>query len=185
MPDFAIPVLEGPRVRLEPLGAHHSAGMFELWRQPEVCEHSGPCVDARGEPIALPAASPRDSDRLLAYWLERARAGTGFRWAVLVATPGRFAGAVGFNALRPRAELAYHLVPRDWGAGFATEASRLAVAWAFDSGVDEIELFATPANGRSVALARRLGFEPRGPIRSGALRFALARSGGTVRAETD
>ena len=171
-PLLEVPVLEGTRLRLEPLAVAHSEGMFELWRHPEVCELAGPAVDARGEPIVLPAPSRAESDRLLHYWLDRARAGTGFRWAAQ--TGERFVGAVGFNALGSCAEYAYHLVPRHWGAGLATEASTLALAWAFERGAASAEVYIPPANHRSLRLARRLGFEPSGPPRAGADRFVCA-----------
>jgi RimJ/RimL family protein N-acetyltransferase len=148
--------------------------MFDLWRHPEVCAHAGPCVDSSGHPISLPASSPRESDRLLQYWLDRARSGNGFRWAVVVASEERFAGAVGFNSLGACAEYAYHLVPRFWGVGLATEASRMAIGWARSEGAQSVELFIPPANDRSVALAQRLGFERSTPARAGAERFLLA-----------
>lgn len=158
MSGLQIPLLEGRRVWLEPLAPVHSPGMFELWRAPEVCEYAGPAIDAAGEPIALPARTPRDSDRLLEFWLDRARAGSGFRWAVVLGAGRDFAGAVGFNALGACCEYAYHLVPRYQGAGLAAEASRLALAWCFANGAESVEAFIEPLNTRSLRLAERLGF---------------------------
>jgi RimJ/RimL family protein N-acetyltransferase len=125
--------------------------MFELWSQPEVCKHSGPAVDSSGRAIELPARAPSESDRLLEYWLE-------------------FVGAVGFNALGACCEYAYHLVPRFWGAGLASEASRIAADWAFSHGAESVEAFVEPANPRSVRLVERLGYRrihqrPEGPSR--------------------
>ena len=154
-----IPNLEGRRLRLEPLARSHSTGMFELWRDPAVCEHSGPALDSRGQPIRLPAASHRDSDRLLEYWLDRARDRTGLRWAVVLADRSEFAGAVGFNSLGACSEYAYHFVPRFWGDGLASEASHVALSWSFSSGSESIEVFIDAANIRSVRLAERLGFK--------------------------
>lgn len=154
-----MPVLEGERVRLEPLSQAHSRGMFELWRDPRVCEHAGPAVDSSGRAIDLPAASRAESDRLLQFWLDRSSAGTGFRWAVVRSGEEDFIGAVGFNVLGACAEYAYHFVPRSWGAGLATEASRLALSWCFASGSESIEAFIEPANAMSIRLAVRLGFE--------------------------
>ncbi len=159
MPAVRIPRLEGQRLRLEALAPSHSQGMFELWREARVCEFSGPSFDSRGDPIRLPAASPHDSDRLIAYWLDRAREGTGFRWAVVSAADSEFLGAAGFNLLGECSEYAYHFIPRHWGAGFATEASHLALSWSFDSGAKSVEVFILPANTKSIRLAERLGFK--------------------------
>lgn len=158
MADLLVPVLESQQLRLEPLSPAHSHEMFELWRQPEVCEHSGPSVDSEGKSIDLPAAARSESDRLLVYWLDRWRAGTGFRWAVVLRGPSDFVGAVGFNALGPCSEYAYHFVSQFWGLGLAMEASRLALSWSFSSGAEAIEAFIEPANTRSIRLAERLGF---------------------------
>jgi len=144
--------------------------MFELWRQAEVCEHSGPAEDSNGLPITLPARARLESDRLLEYWLDRAQAGTGFRWAVLLAPKSTFIGAVGFNQLGARPEYAYHFDPRYWGTGLATEASRLALAMCFALGAEAVEAYISPENRRSIRLAERLGFSeveaaPRKPSR--------------------
>ena len=168
-----VPVLEGQRLRLEPLSPAHSQGMFELWRRSEVSEHSGPAVDSEGRTIDLPAASRSESDRLLQYWLDRSRAGTGFRWAVLQRDPLRFAGAVGFNALGTCSEYAYHFVPEFWGGGLAYEASRLAFSWCFSTGSESIEVFIDPGNTRSIRLAERLGFEPSNEAKGGPPRYVL------------
>jgi ribosomal-protein-alanine N-acetyltransferase len=149
--------------------------MFELWSQPEVCKHSGPAVDSSGRAIELPARAPSESDRLLEYWLDRARAGTGFRWAVVLQDRAEFVGAVGFNALGACCEYAYHLVPRFWGAGLASEASRIAADWAFSHGAESVEAFVEPANPRSVRLVERLGYRRIHQRPEGLTRYILTR----------
>ena len=133
--------------------------MFDLWREAVVCKYSGLAFDSAGRSIELPTRSRSESDRLLQYWLIRSRAGTGFRWAVIDLDNSEFIGAVGFNRLGASAEYAYHFVPRFWGAGLATEASRLALSWVFSRQSELVELFIEPGNARSIRLAERLGFE--------------------------
>jgi len=168
-----VPTLATERLRLEPISRAHSEGMFELWRQPEVCEHSGPAMDSHGVPIELPAKCRSESDRLLAFWVDRAREGTGFRWAVLLGDEGTFIGAVGFNSLRVCSEYAYHFVPRFWRRGLAAEASRAALAWSFARGTVSIESFIEPENVRSIRLAERFGFKPSGISSSEVPRYVL------------
>lgn len=165
-------------MRLEALSKGHSQGMFELWSHAEVCRYSGPAVDAAGLPIDLPARSRSDSDRLLEFWLDRAASGTGFRWAARFGDDDEFAGAVGFNALGPCSEYAYHFVPRFWGRGLAAEASRLAIDWAFAGGAESIECFIEPANLASRRLAERLGFRPCGVHDADVPRHLLVRGAG-------
>ena len=172
--DFHIPTFEAERVRLEPLGSMHSRGMFDLWREAAVCEYAGPAFDADGNTIDLPARSQSESDRLIRYWVDRSRAGTGFRWAVILREPSEFIGAVGFNALGPCSEYAYHFVPQFWGSGLASEASRLALSWAFSEYSECVELFIETDNIKSTRLAEGLGFELQTRMQDELPRYVLA-----------
>lgn len=160
MPALHIPILRTERLVLEPLAPSHSRGMFALWSQELVCRHAGPAHDVHGAPIPLPAASAADSDRILDFFVRRAARGEGFRWAVIDAEDGGFVGAVGFNHLLPRGELAWHLCPSHWGQGLAAEAARAALDWfAAEGPGGPVQAFIDPANTASVKLAGRLGFE--------------------------
>jgi RimJ/RimL family protein N-acetyltransferase len=152
-------VLETRRLRLEELSPSHGKGMFKLWSDAAVCEHSGTAVDSADDPIVLPATSRVDSDRLLDYWLDRARARSGFRWAVILRDSGDFIGAVGFNSVDRDAEFAYHIISRYWEHGFAAEASRSALAWSFAGYAESVRCYIEPANTRSIKLAERLDFQ--------------------------
>lgn len=171
-----VPSLATERLVLTPLTLDHSAGMFEMWSAPEVCEFSGDAVDIDGRPIELPARTAGDSDRIITYFIERQRLGLGFRWAMLLRADKTFVGAIGFNVLAPHAELAYHLVPAAWGHGFATEAGRAALTWAWDH-VEMVEAYVEPANVASTRVLGRLGFSPGTTIKDGARRFDLSRPG--------
>jgi len=173
MAHLAVPVIRLERVQLEPLSISHSQGMFELWSQPRVCEHAGPASDSFGRAIRLPTESESDSDRLLHFWLDRARAGTGFRWAVVLSGTRDFIGAVGFNSLGECAEYAYHFIPHWWGRGLGAEASRGALDWSSSHGSSSVEVFISPNNGKSIQLAGRLGFQPTGGLVDDSQRFLL------------
>ncbi len=174
---LTIPSVTTARLVLEPLAPAHSIGMFALWSEPEVCRYSGPAHDLDGQPIPLPAGTPADSDRILAFFLAGAAEGTRFRWAMLIQETGAFVGAVGFNHLGACAELAWHQRPEFWGHGLMTEAGRAALDWLLTDGrAAEVEAFIDPANTASVRLACRLGFTPTGEVSDGAERY-LSRSG--------
>ncbi len=159
-----IPALATARLRLEPLSLAHSAGMFALFREPEVCRYAGPAQDAAG-PIPLPAETPADTDRIIALFMEGAASGGWFRWAIL-ARDGEFLGAVGFNRLGHIAEFAYHLHPSAWGNGYMREAAEAALAWRRSQPeAEEVEAFIHPENAASIGLATRLGFRRAGGTR--------------------
>lgn len=166
---LVIPTLWTARLRLEPLTMAHSAGMFALWSREQVCRYAGPAVDAEGLPIGLPAASPADSDQIIEFFVRRARAGLGFRWALLTEPDGIFVGAMGFNHLGTCPELAYHLHPDTWGQGLMAEACRAGLAWV--SGASQVQAFIDPANIASIRLAERLGLRTSGEMVEDALHY--------------
>ncbi len=169
-----LPTLRTARLILEPLSLEHSAGMFAMWSKPEVCLHSGEAQDFDGRPIALPARTPADSDKIIDFFVRSAADGTRFRWAVRLLATGDFVGAVGFNTLGPCSEYAYHQHPDFWGQGLMTEASQAALGWLrLRPDAREIEAFIDPDNQGSINLARRLGLQPTGETSDGAERYKI------------
>lgn len=177
MAALQIPTLSTARLRLEPLTAAHSAGMFALWSREEVCRYSGPAVDANGLSIALPATSPLESDRIIDFFVQRAAAGLGFRWAMITEPEGMFVGAVGFNHLGPCPELAWHLHPDAWGKGVMAEACRAAMAWL--PAASQVQAFIDPGNAASIRLAEKLGFRATGEASDGTQRYLADLQTGT------
>jgi RimJ/RimL family protein N-acetyltransferase len=121
----------------------------ELNADPVVREHF-PSVSSRAESdVAL--------DRFAAALDAR---GWGL-WAV--EHDGRFLGftglnPVGFEPLVGATEIGWRLARHAWGHGFATEAARAALSYAFDElGLDEVVSFTATTNLRSMAVMERLG----------------------------
>lgn len=93
--------------------------------------------------------------------------------ALMIALPetGAVIGQVGINAgpLFPEKELGWLLYEGQEGRGFATEAAAALRDWAFtELGLETLVSYVDPANGRSIAAARRLGGRARsagGPAR--------------------
>ena len=56
-------------------------------------------------------------------------------------------------------ELNWQLAPQEWGHGYAAEAGKALVRWAFTQDVDELFAVARPRNTRAVGMAQRLGME--------------------------
>ena len=85
-------------------------------------------------------------------------------WALEVAGTGAFIGFAGlqratFEApFTPDMEVGWRLARSAWGHGYATEAARAAVRYAFtELDLAELVSFTVPANVRSQAVMRRLG----------------------------
>jgi RimJ/RimL family protein N-acetyltransferase len=89
--------------------------------------------------------------------------GFGF-WALEVPEVAPFIGFAGllhvsFDApFTPAVEIGWRLAPQYWGAGYASEAARAALAHGFGPlGLSEIVSFTIPANTRSQAVMHRIG----------------------------
>lgn len=88
--------------------------------------------------------------------------GTG-QWAVEEKATGSLVGRAGLNHPGrddwPGVEVGWVLHPAVWGRGYATEAGRRAVRYAFaDLDLDRVCSVILPENHRSIAVAQRLGF---------------------------
>ena len=85
---------------------------------------------------------------------------------------GGFTGAPSDGAV----EIGYSIVPQFQRRGFASEAVRALVEWAFSHrSVDRVVARTLPDNPASRALLRNLGFRETAPLEPGMLRFELER----------
>ena len=85
-------------------------------------------------------------------------------WAVEVADTRAFIGFVGLSEPRfeahfmPAVEIGWRLARDAWGHGYATEAARAALAYAFgELGLDGVVSFTTVENHRSRRVMERIG----------------------------
>ena len=94
------------------------------------------------------------------------RRGWGF-WALEHKESGEFMGMAGmhepgpeFGVGRPCVEIGWRLAPAFWGKGFALEAAREIMRFAFtELRLDELVSFTAVGNKRSFGLMERLGME--------------------------
>lgn len=153
------PVLEGERVRLEPLDARHIPGLLE----------------AADDPATWTWLFGRlDDQAALWAWLDdalRARdAGTEMPFATLDAKTGRVVGSTRYLAIVPahrRLEIGWTwLAPATWGTGINVEAKLLLLTHAFDElGAMRVELKTDARNERSRAAILALGAQFEGIFR--------------------
>ena len=120
-------------------------------QDPEVVRHLGEPQDR--------AASWRGMALQAGHWALR---GYG-NWALERKRDGELLGRVGLWSPEgwPGLELGWQLARHAWGEGYATEAARAAMAWAWaELRAAELISLIRPENVRSARVAERLGFRP-------------------------
>jgi RimJ/RimL family protein N-acetyltransferase/predicted nucleotidyltransferase len=140
-------VIETERLLMRPLGTGDLEDYLELQGQPVAVEFLGP--------TSLQLARER-LERCQRNWHERGHD----LMAMIERSTGRFVGRTGlgywpqFN----ETEVGWVLHRAAWGRGYATEAARAVVNWGFRTfPLPYITAMIRPDNGRSLAVARRLG----------------------------
>ena len=81
-------------------------------------------------------------------------------WALEEKATGAFVGRSGLYYPEgwPGLEVGWVLAPEHWGKGYATEAGRASIAWAFDElGAEHVISLIHPKNEPSIRVAERIG----------------------------
>jgi RimJ/RimL family protein N-acetyltransferase len=116
-------VLETGRLVLRPLTFADADALIEVLGDPVAMEH-------------YPAAKDQAQVEAWIRWALESYEREGFGlWAVVRKKDGAFLGDCG-PMLQPvegrqTAEIGYHIVRREWGRGYATEAARASLEWVF------------------------------------------------------
>jgi RimJ/RimL family protein N-acetyltransferase len=143
---FALPILEGRLIRLEPLELHHAAGYLSAAGTgsdaAEVFRWLNPPGGGLAEPVTI-----EDAERhILAALAARAR-GERFPYAQIDVRTGDFAGTTSYYEVNPaaRALAIGHtwLGMRWWRTGHNTESKLLMLSHAFDT-LEAIRVCGTP-----------------------------------------
>ena len=71
------------------------------------------------------------------------------------------------RAVEPATELGWTIARRHWGHGYATEAARALLPWAYERGVESLISLINPANVRSIRVAEKLGAVPTDTVEVG------------------
>ena len=142
--------LETGRLLLRPISTEDLDEFVALHADPEVTR------------FILPLDRAAAEDRLKRNELEWEERGHGLL-AVLEKDGGEFLGRAGLKHW-PRfeeTELGWALRRDAWGRGYATEAARACVEWAFSTfEMPYLTAMIGPGNDRSVRVAERLGMAP-------------------------
>jgi RimJ/RimL family protein N-acetyltransferase len=156
-------IFETERLAVRPYSAADADFVLDMYSRWEVVQFLGPAPKAIRTIDEARAAIERwravsDPDPLLGYWAVTQRASEDLVGTVLL----KFAPLSADTRPLPLSndyELGWHLHPRYWGHGYATEAARGTIKRAFDAGMEEIIALVGPDNEPSKRVATRLGME--------------------------
>ena len=143
--------LKTDRLKLRQWAPGDYAPFAELNADPEVMEFY-PNTRTKAESIAF-------AQKIAALIANR---GWGF-WAIELKAENRFIGFAGLHKpevelpFTPCVEIGWRLSKKHWGHGYATEAARAALEYAFETlRLDEVVSFTSLLNTKSEAVMRRL-----------------------------
>ena len=156
------PVLQTKRLTLNEIQSSDCEPVFAIYGNPDVVAH----YDVEQ------FTQPSEAEQLIRYFRSHFRTQTGIRWAIRQRPDGEFMGSCGFsswNQYDGSIVLGYDLAPVHWGQGYALEAVRHIVSFAFSDSfpfrVNRIESIIMPGNKASIALSEKLGFQFEGCLR--------------------
>ncbi|MEP9322947.1 GNAT family N-acetyltransferase [Paraburkholderia phymatum] len=149
--------LETARLRLEPFCETHFAGLLALNSEPVVMQFLGDGSPATPTEVQESIASAKHRwNRFGFSWWSFIRKGSG----EIIG-----AGCVQHIENEPRnpVEVGWRLKRDHWGHGYATEAARAMIGFAFDVlGLASIHATTHPSNERSIKVMERLGMRSLG-----------------------
>lgn len=156
---LSAPTLPTARLRLRPFADTDADALFALhsdsyvlryWDSPPWTEHAR-------------------AARFIAACRRMAEEGAGARLAIDRATDGAFVGWCGLTGWNPdhrSASLGYCLGEAAWGHGYATEAARALLGWAFDTlDLNRVQAETDTRNLASARVLEKVGFVREGTLR--------------------
>ena len=142
-------IYETERLVVRELAADDAEALYDMHRSDEVMRWLDRTL----------STGPADELVRLAQWRARCEAPYGF-FGIEEKATGTLAGVLVFKPFDdlPYVDLGWRLRPSFWGRGYATEAGRGAIEWAFgELGLEEVAATTLPDNVRSRAVMERLG----------------------------
>jgi len=156
---LSTPTLHTARLRLRPFDDSDAHALFAL--------HSNAYVLRYWD--APPWSERLRAEQFITACREIAEAGTGTRLAVERDSDGAFIGWCSLTRWNPEyrsASMGYCFDDAAWGHGFATEAARAILQWAFDTlDMNRVQAETDTRNAASARVLEKLGFVREGMLR--------------------
>lgn len=153
------PTLRSDRLRLRPVEDADADALYALQSDPHVLRFwdAPPWID-RDRAAAFIARSRQMADD-----------GTGVRWAIDRTDAGAFIGWISLSRWNPAyrsAALGYCFGTAVWGRGYATEAARTVLRWAYDTlDLNRVQAETDTRNAASARVLEKVGFVREGTLR--------------------
>jgi RimJ/RimL family protein N-acetyltransferase len=156
---LSAPTLHTDRLRLRPFNESDADALFALHSNAHVLRYWD----------APPWSERKRAERFIAACREIEEAGTGTRLAVERVSDGVFIGWCSLNRWNPdyrSASMGYCFDDGVWGHGYATEAARSLLQWAFNTlDVNRVQAETDTRNTASARVLEKLGFVREGKLR--------------------
>lgn len=153
------PTLDTARLRLRPFADADADALYALQSNTSVLRYWD----------APPWTDPARAQRFIAACRTMAHEGTGARVAIDRVSDGAFIGWCALTRWNPdyrSASLGYCLGEAAWGHGYATEAARALLQWAFDTlDLNRVQAEADTRNAASGRVLEKAGFVREGTLR--------------------
>lgn len=154
-----LPTLQTPRLHLRHPRAEDAEDLFAIFSDPVAMRYWS----------TLPMREPSEAEQYIRGIDEGFVDLRLLQWAIARPGEDRLIGTVTLHSLSPsnrRSEIGYMLSPKHQGQGYATEAVRAVLVFAFERmDLHRIEADLHPDNAPSVRLVERLGFVREGYLR--------------------
>ena len=153
------PTLHTARLRLRSVDAADTDALFAMQSDPRVLRYWD----------APPWTDRARAERFVRVSRQLAEEGTGVRLAVDRRADGAFLGWCSLSRWDPgyrSAALGYCYTEASWGQGYATEAARALLGWAFETlDLNRVQAETDTRNAASTRVLERLGFRREGTLR--------------------
>jgi ribosomal-protein-alanine N-acetyltransferase len=153
------PTLHTARLRLRPFTSADADVLFALHSNADVLRYWD----------SPPWSEPARAERFIAACQQMAEDGSGARLAMDRVSDGVFIGWCSLSRWNPdyrSAAMGYCLDDAAWGHGYATEAARAVLQWAFDAlDLNRVQAETDTRNGASAHVLEKLGFLREGTLR--------------------
>ena len=153
------PTLHTERLRLRPFGDADAGALFALHSDAHVLRYWD----------APPWTERTRADRFLATCRTMAEEGSGARLAIDRGSDEAFLGWCSLSRWNPAyrsAAMGYCLTQPAWGHGYATEAARAVLDWAFGAlDLNRVQAETDTRNAASARVLEKLGFVREGTLR--------------------
>jgi ribosomal-protein-alanine N-acetyltransferase len=156
---LSVHTLHTARLRLRPFNDSDADGLFAL--------HSN--VNALRYWDSPPWSERLRAEQFITACRQMAEEGTGSRLAVDRVADGAFIGWCSLTRWNPdyrSASMGYCFDDAAWGSGYATEAARAVLQWAFDTlDINRVQAETDTRNAASARVLEKLGFVREGTLR--------------------